>query len=44
MVYGFQAHGIALGFESKMADAAFELEGFEFGVGQHGGEEMRGLA
>jgi hypothetical protein len=43
VVHGFQAHGIELGFESEMADAAFELEDFEFGVGQHGGEEMGGL-
>ena len=43
VVHGFQAHGIELGFEAKTADAAFELEYFEFGAGQHGGEEMGGL-
>ena len=42
-VHSFQAHGIALGFESKMPDAAFELEDLQFGVGQHGGKEMGGL-
>ena len=26
-----------------LADAAFELEDFQFGVGQHGGKEMGGL-
>ena len=41
MVHGFQADGVELGFESEMADAAFELEHFELGVGQHGGEEVR---
>ena len=43
VVHGFQAHGIELGFEAKMSDAALELKHFEFGVGQHGGEEMGGL-
>ena len=43
MVHGFQAHGIELGFEAKMADAALELEYLQFGVGQHGGKEMGGL-
>ena len=42
VVHGFQAHSIELGFKSKMADAAFELEYLQFGVGQHGGEEMGG--
>ena len=43
VVHGFQAHGIELGFEAKMPDATLEFEHFEFGVGQHGGEEVRGL-
>lgn len=42
-VHGFQAHGIELGFEPKMAKAALELEHFEFGAGQDGGHEMGGL-
>ena len=41
--HGFQADSIELGFESEMADAAFKLEYLQFGVGQHGGEEMGGL-
>ena len=28
MVHGFQAHGVELGFEAKMADATLELERF----------------
>ena len=40
---GFQTHVTGLGFEAKMTDAALELELFEFGAGQHGGEEMGGL-
>ena len=44
VVHGFQPDGIKLGFDTKMADAAFELEDFDFGVGQHGGKEMGGLA
>ena len=43
VVHGFQAHRIELGFEAKMAKAALELEHFEFGVGQHGGEKVGGL-
>ena len=43
VVHGFQAHGIERGFKAKMPDAALELKHFEFGVGQHGGEEMGGL-
>jgi hypothetical protein len=43
VVHGFQADGIELGFEAEMPDAALELKHFQFGVGQHGGEEMGGL-
>ena len=43
VVRGFQAHGIELGFEAKMADATLEFEHLELGVGQHGGKEMGGL-
>ena len=43
VVHGFEAHGIELGFESEMPDAALELKHFEFGVGQYGGEEVGGL-
>ncbi|MBC7490750.1 MAG: DEAD/DEAH box helicase family protein [Glaciimonas sp.] len=43
MVHGFQANGIGLGFESKIPDAALELEDFGFGVSQHDGREMGGL-
>ena len=43
VVHGFQADGVALGFESEVPDAAFELEDLQFGVGQHGGKEMGGL-
>ena len=43
LVHGFQADGIELGFEAKMADAARELKHFQFDVGQHGGKEMGGL-
>ena len=43
LIHGFEADGVELGFEAKMADAAFRLEDFGLGVGQHGGEEMGGL-
>ena len=43
VVHGFETDGIELGFEAKMADAALELEDFEFSVSQHGGKEMGGL-
>ena len=43
VAHGFQAHGIELDFEAKMADTAFELEYLRFGVGQYGGKEMGGL-
>ena len=43
VVYGFEADGVELGFEAKMADAALELKHLQFGVGQHGGKEMGGL-
>jgi hypothetical protein len=43
LVHGFETDGIELGFEAKMADAAFELEDSEFGVDQHGGKEMGGM-
>ena len=42
LVHCFQADGIELGFETKMSDA-LELKHLQFGVGQHGGEEMGGL-
>ena len=43
VLQGFQADGLKLGFEAKMADAALELEQFKLGVGQQRGKEMRGL-
>ena len=43
LVHGFKADSIELGFEAKMAEAAFELEYFKFGVGQYGSKEMGGL-
>ena len=43
VVHSFQADGVELGFEVKMPDAALELKHFQFGVGQHGGKEIRGL-
>ena len=43
VVHGFQAERIELGFEAKMTNAALELKHLQFGVGQHGGEEMGGL-
>ena len=43
LVHGFKTDGVALGFKAKMADVAFEFEHFGLGVGQHGGEEVRGL-
>ena len=43
VVHGFETDSIELGFEAKMADAALELEHFQFGVGEHGGKEMGGL-
>ena len=43
LVHGFETDGVELGFEAEMPDAAFELEDFEFGVGEHGGKEMGGL-
>ena len=33
VVHGFEPDGIALGFEAKMPDAAFELKHFQFDVG-----------
>ena len=35
LIHGLETDGIELGFKAKMADAAFELEDFELGVGQH---------
>ena len=43
VVHCFEANSIELGFEAKMAEAALELEDFEFDIGQHGGEEVGGL-
>lgn len=43
VVHGFEADGVELGFETKMAYPALELERFEFDVGQHGSQEMIGL-
>ena len=42
LVHGFEPEGVALGFRAKMTDAAFELEDFEFGAGQHSNKEMSG--
>lgn len=44
LIPDFQADGVELGFEAKMADAAFEFEDFELRTGQHDGEEMRRLS
>ena len=43
VVHGFEADGVELGFEAKMADAALKFEYLQFGVGQYGGKEVRGL-
>ena len=43
LVHGAEADSIARSFEAKMAETALELEYFEFSMGQHGGEEVRGL-
>jgi hypothetical protein len=32
VIHGFETHGIELGLEAKMANAAFELEHFELGI------------
>ena len=42
LIHGLQTAGVELGFEAKMADTALEFEHLQFGVGQHGGEEMGG--
>ena len=36
LIHGFQADGVALSFEAKMAGAPFKFEHFELGVRQHG--------
>ena len=36
VVHGFEADSVKRGFEAKMADAALELERFDFAVSQHG--------
>ena len=43
LVRGFEANGVEVGLEAKMAEAALKFEPFELGVGQPGGQEVGGL-